>query len=160
MTGKLLFSEKTKSPLPGKRLLFDWELTGWCNPCCSWMKVRNYHSQCVRNVLRNLNLIWSPRLHRQETNQDFDALQTKYTEANRCQAIAKRKTPTNRGFQKSSKKLFFTIERPDFLICKQAQLLSVCVCARQLSIAWTKLGLRNLGVKKTCIDKKVYQNRL
>jgi hypothetical protein len=111
------------------------------------MKVRNNHSQCVRNVLRNLNLIWSPRLHRQETNQDFDALQTKYTSVERCQASANRKTPTNRGFQKSSKKLFFTIERPDFLICKQAQLLSVCVCARQLSIPWTKLGLRNYWSK-------------
>ena len=112
-------------------------------PLATWMNVRNSHSQCVRNVLRNLNLIWSPRLHRQETNRDFDALQNKYTEGNGCQAIASRKTPTIRGFQKSSKKLFFTIERPDFLICKQAQLLSVCVCARQLSMASTMLGLRN-----------------
>ena len=113
----------------------------------SRMNIRNMHSQCVRNVLRNLNLIWSPRLHQQETNQDFDALQTKYTALKGCQAIASRKTPTNRGFQKSSKKLFFTVERPDFLICKQAQLLSVCVCARQLSIPWTMLGLRNYWSK-------------
>ena len=136
-----------ESPLLGKRPLILGLTEGSKIPLATWMKVRNNHSQCVRNVLRNLNLIWSPRLHQQETNQDFDALQTKYTFMKGCQAIANRKTPTNRGFQKSAKKLFFTIERPDFLICKQAQLLSVCVCARQLSIPWPMDRSEKLLVK-------------
>ena len=96
--------------------------------------IRNNHSQCVRNVLRNLNLIWSPRLHQQEAVRILTPYRNKYTDGNGWKAIGNRKTPTIRGFQKSLKKSFFGIVWVYFFNRSAAPTLLVCVCAQQLGL--------------------------
>lgn len=119
----------------------------------SRMNIRNNHSQCVRNVLRNLNLIWSPRLHRQENNtRILTPYSNKYTDGNGCEAIANRKTPTNRGFQKCPKYLFFAIIKLIFLISKLAPPLAVCLCARQLPVL-KKSSVQVISINGRCFKK-------
>ena len=148
-----------KSLSHGKRL-FYWELTAnketWVHAVFLWWKIRNDHSQCVKECVTKSKPNLEPKASsRRKTCYGFWFLIVKYTDMNRWKAIGNRKTPTIRGDIKSR---FFMLERrfsePE-LETNQA----LCACVPGNLFATKRINqdarCRLMGVKNNVTETKL-----